>query len=196
MASRNRCADSTQSPELESVAPRLLYASGRSGFRAIASRRARAALRKSFLQAVEAYRAASASSSSYSSPICAAIQACSSAILRVSCCLTPPTSRIFRPSFTSLWYTACSFQAPGFPGQLTPHQYVVGTLSLTHLWHTECFSRSSSISDGSRAQPKQARLSAACEGALPSSATDGAATVTAAAAAAAVAAAAAAAAAA
>eukprot|EP00964_Phaeocystis_antarctica_P153961 scaffold122436_cov52-Phaeocystis_antarctica.AAC.2 len=67
----------------------------------------------------------------------------------------------------------CSCIAPGFPGQSTPHQYVVSSFSLRHLWHTGCFSRSSSISDGSRPQPTQARLSAAGEGAPPSSAAGG-----------------------
>ena len=38
--------------------------------------------------------------------------------------------------------------------------YVVGTFSLTHIGQTGCFSRPSPISDGSRAQPKQARLGA------------------------------------
>eukprot|EP00964_Phaeocystis_antarctica_P152022 scaffold119742_cov39-Phaeocystis_antarctica.AAC.1 len=77
-------------------------------------------------------------------------------------------------AFSPLWYTACRFQAPGFPGQLTQHQYVVGTLYLTHFGHTGCFSRSSPISDGSRAQPKQARLTATSGGAPPSPAAGGA----------------------
>eukprot|EP00964_Phaeocystis_antarctica_P023269 scaffold13023_cov70-Phaeocystis_antarctica.AAC.2 len=55
---------------------------------------------------------------------------------------------------------ASSPSSQGFPGQLTQHQYVVGTFSLTQIGQTSCFSRSSPISDGSRAQPKQARLGA------------------------------------
>eukprot|EP00964_Phaeocystis_antarctica_P142831 scaffold108179_cov66-Phaeocystis_antarctica.AAC.2 len=67
--------------------------------------------------------------------------------------------------------------APGFPGQLTQHQYVVGTLYLRHFGQTGCFSRSSPISDGILAQPKQARLGAsdASGGATLSSAAGGAA---------------------
>eukprot|EP00964_Phaeocystis_antarctica_P112617 scaffold76746_cov77-Phaeocystis_antarctica.AAC.1 len=107
----------------------------------------------------------SASNSSYLSPVCAAFRTCSFAVLRARCCTTPPSSIVFRYSFTPLWYTACRFQAPGFPGQLTQHQYVVGTFSLTQIGQTSCFSRPSSISDGSRAQPKQARLSATGKGA-------------------------------
>ena len=53
--------------------------------------------------------------------------------------------------------------------------YVVGSLSSRHLSQMGCFSRSSSMSDGSRKQPMQARLSAADEGAPPSSAAGGAA---------------------
>eukprot|EP00964_Phaeocystis_antarctica_P039118 scaffold22373_cov54-Phaeocystis_antarctica.AAC.1 len=123
----------------------------------MASRQARAALRQSFLAA---YCKPSATSSAYSSPVSAASRAASSAASRCRCCVTPPSSVLFRCTFTALWYTACRFQAPGFPGQLTQHQYVVGTFSLTHFGHTGCFARSSPISDGSRAQPKQARLGA------------------------------------
>eukprot|EP00964_Phaeocystis_antarctica_P095211 scaffold61741_cov63-Phaeocystis_antarctica.AAC.6 len=65
----------------------------------------------------------------------------------------------------------------GFPGQLTQHQYVVGTFSLTQIGQTSCFSRSSPISDGILAQPKQARLIATFDGTPPLSATGGAATV-------------------
>eukprot|EP00964_Phaeocystis_antarctica_P074760 scaffold46035_cov65-Phaeocystis_antarctica.AAC.2 len=67
----------------------------------------------------------------------------------------------------------------------TQHQYVVGTFSLTHFGHTGCFTRSSSISDGSLAQPKQARLTAsdAGKGAPLSPAAGGAAAAAAAAAA-------------
>eukprot|EP00964_Phaeocystis_antarctica_P033627 scaffold19060_cov62-Phaeocystis_antarctica.AAC.10 len=71
-----------------------------------------------------------------------------------------PSSCFFRLPFTSLWYTACSFQAPGFPGHFSQHQYVVGTLSLRHFGHTGCFARPSLMSDGSLAQPKQARFTA------------------------------------
>eukprot|EP00964_Phaeocystis_antarctica_P018235 scaffold10094_cov53-Phaeocystis_antarctica.AAC.3 len=57
------------------------------------------------------------------------------------------------------------------------HQYVVGTFSLTQIGQTSCFSRSSPISDGSRAQPKQARLIAsdAGKGVPPPTAAGGAA---------------------
>eukprot|EP00964_Phaeocystis_antarctica_P020115 scaffold11111_cov53-Phaeocystis_antarctica.AAC.2 len=55
------------------------------------------------------------------------------------------------------------------------HQYVVGTFSLTQIGHTSCFSRSSPISDGRRAQPKQARLIATPKGAPPSPAAENAA---------------------
>eukprot|EP00964_Phaeocystis_antarctica_P047222 scaffold27313_cov85-Phaeocystis_antarctica.AAC.2 len=47
LASRYRCAASTSCPELASAAPRLWYASGLSGLRAMASRATRAALRES-----------------------------------------------------------------------------------------------------------------------------------------------------
>eukprot|EP00964_Phaeocystis_antarctica_P150821 scaffold118310_cov66-Phaeocystis_antarctica.AAC.7 len=87
-----------------------------------------------------------------------------SAVSRARCCITPPSSVDFRNLFTSLWYTECRFQAPGFPGQSTQHQYVVGTLSLTHFGHTGCLTRPSPMSDGSRAQPKQARLGASDAG--------------------------------
>eukprot|EP00964_Phaeocystis_antarctica_P003049 scaffold1627_cov58-Phaeocystis_antarctica.AAC.3 len=138
----------------------------------MASRKALAALRQSsFVQ----YRAPPASSSSYASPDCAARRAASSAISRSRCCVTPPSSVTFRCLFTPLWYTACRFQASGFPGQLTQHQYVVGTFSLTQIGQTSCFSRPSPISDGSRAQPKQARLNTRFEGAPPSPAAGGAA---------------------
>eukprot|EP00964_Phaeocystis_antarctica_P117804 scaffold81623_cov60-Phaeocystis_antarctica.AAC.5 len=105
------------------------------------------------------------------------MRASSSATSRRCCCITPLSSVILRRTFSPLWYTECRFQAPGFPGQLTQHQYVVGTLYLTHFGHTGCFSRSSSISDGIRAQPKQARLGAsdAFGGAPPSLAAGGAA---------------------
>eukprot|EP00964_Phaeocystis_antarctica_P058751 scaffold34854_cov68-Phaeocystis_antarctica.AAC.4 len=121
------------------------------------------------------YRAPSAISSMYASPVCAAARAALSAVSRCSCCSTPPSSFTFRCFFTFLWYTACRFQAPGFPGQLTQHQYVVGTFSLTQIGQTSCFSRSSPISDGSLAQPKQARLGAsdAFGGAPPSLAAGG-----------------------
>eukprot|EP00964_Phaeocystis_antarctica_P017936 scaffold9959_cov66-Phaeocystis_antarctica.AAC.1 len=89
LASRNRCAASTQCPELLSAAPRLKYAAGLSGLSAIASRRALADLRQSSL---EAYRAASASSSPYASPDCAASRAATSAVSRFRCCVTPPSS--------------------------------------------------------------------------------------------------------
>eukprot|EP00964_Phaeocystis_antarctica_P053276 scaffold31259_cov69-Phaeocystis_antarctica.AAC.2 len=173
MASRNRCAASTSCPELPSAAPRLWYALGWSGLRAMASRKARAALRVS----LERYRMPAASSSWYASPDRAAMRSCSSATSRCRCCPTPPSSHLFHCPFTSLWYTACRFQAPGFPGQSTQHQYVVGTFSLTQIGQTSCFSRPSPISDGSRAQPKQARLGAsdAFEGGPPSSAAGGAA---------------------
>eukprot|EP00964_Phaeocystis_antarctica_P008719 scaffold4722_cov60-Phaeocystis_antarctica.AAC.5 len=157
LASRYRCAASTLCPELESAAPR-----------AIASRKVRAALRQSSL---EAYRIPLATSSWYSSPDCAATWANFSAASRCLCCITPPSSIAFRCLFTSLWYTVCRFQASGFPGQLTQHQYVVGTLSLTQIGQTSCLTRSSPISDGSRAQPKQARLIATFDGTPPSSAT-------------------------
>eukprot|EP00964_Phaeocystis_antarctica_P124877 scaffold88507_cov63-Phaeocystis_antarctica.AAC.1 len=42
------------------------------------------------------YRAASASSSSYLSPVCAAVRACHSATSRFRCCSTPPSSLLFR----------------------------------------------------------------------------------------------------
>eukprot|EP00964_Phaeocystis_antarctica_P006601 scaffold3576_cov69-Phaeocystis_antarctica.AAC.2 len=170
LASRNRCAASTLCPELASDAPRLKYAWGSSGLSAMASRQALAALRQS---SFEAYRAPSASNSSYSSPVCAASRASSSAALRARCCATPPSSVLFRNPFTSLWYTVCRFQAAGFPGQLTQHQYVVGTFSLTQIGQTSCFTRLSPISDGSLAQPKQARLTATPEGTPPSSAVAG-----------------------
>eukprot|EP00964_Phaeocystis_antarctica_P066931 scaffold40501_cov65-Phaeocystis_antarctica.AAC.2 len=158
-ASRYRCAASTSCPELPSAAPRPKYAPGLSGLSGMASRKALAALRHS----------------SYASPDCAASRAALSAISRSSCCITPPSSVSVRRFFTTLWYTACRFQAPGFPGQLTQHQYVVGTFSLTQIGQTSCFSRSSPISDGSLAQPKQARLIAsdAGKGAPPSSAVGG-----------------------
>eukprot|EP00964_Phaeocystis_antarctica_P123867 scaffold87558_cov48-Phaeocystis_antarctica.AAC.3 len=123
----------------------------------MASRQALAALRVSCR---EAYCAPLAISSEYASPDCAASRACSSAASRSRCCDTPPSSVLFRYPFTSLWYTACRFQALGFPGQATQHQYVVGTFSLTHFGQTGCFTRSSPISDGILAQPKQARLGA------------------------------------
>eukprot|EP00964_Phaeocystis_antarctica_P114434 scaffold78388_cov63-Phaeocystis_antarctica.AAC.2 len=75
----------------------------------MASRKARAALRPS---RSERYRAPSASSSWYSSPDCSACRAISSASSRFRCCPTPPSSVLFRCLFTSLWYTACRFQAP------------------------------------------------------------------------------------
>ena len=46
-----------------------------------------------------------------------------------------------------------------------PHQYVVRSFRLRHFGHTSCFSRPSSISDGSLAQPAQARLTTTGEGA-------------------------------
>eukprot|EP00964_Phaeocystis_antarctica_P007511 scaffold4072_cov61-Phaeocystis_antarctica.AAC.2 len=113
------------------------------------------------------YRAPSAISSWYVSPVCAARRATCSAASRSFCCCTPPSSLSFCTLFSCLWYAACSFQAPGLPGHLTQHQYVVGTFCLTHLGHTGCFSRSSSISDGSLAQPKHARLSATFGAAPP-----------------------------
>eukprot|EP00964_Phaeocystis_antarctica_P117521 scaffold81351_cov48-Phaeocystis_antarctica.AAC.1 len=113
LASRNRCAASTWCPELESTTPRLAYAVGSSGLSATASRQALAALRVSRL---ERYRAPSAKSSAYSSPDCAASRASLSAISRFRCCVTPPSSVLFQCPFTTLWYTACRFQAPGFPG--------------------------------------------------------------------------------
>eukprot|EP00964_Phaeocystis_antarctica_P047133 scaffold27253_cov73-Phaeocystis_antarctica.AAC.1 len=140
----------------------------------MASRYVLAALRVSSL---ERYRVPSATSSEYSSPDCAASRAALSASSRCRCCITPPSSFLFRRPFTSLWYTACRFQAPGFPGQLTQHQYVVGTFSLTQIGQTSCFSRSSPISDGSLAQPKQARLIATFDGTPPSSATGSASAV-------------------
>eukprot|EP00964_Phaeocystis_antarctica_P106537 scaffold71397_cov60-Phaeocystis_antarctica.AAC.5 len=65
----------------------------------MASRQVLAALRQSSL---EAYRAASASSSSYLSPVSAACRACASAVSRFRCCITPPSSLAFRCLFTSL----------------------------------------------------------------------------------------------
>eukprot|EP00964_Phaeocystis_antarctica_P002332 scaffold1204_cov51-Phaeocystis_antarctica.AAC.1 len=109
LASRNRCAASTWCPELVSATPRLKYAAGLSGLRAMASRRVRAALRQSSL---EPYREPSATSSSYASPDCAASRAASSATSRARCCITPPSSVAVRCLFTPLWYTACRFQAP------------------------------------------------------------------------------------
>eukprot|EP00964_Phaeocystis_antarctica_P018262 scaffold10109_cov57-Phaeocystis_antarctica.AAC.4 len=97
LASRNRCAASTSCPEVESITPRLRYAIGSSGRRAMASRQALAALRQSSL---EEYRAPSAISSSYASPVCAASRATSSAISRVRCCAHPPSSAAFQ-SFLS-----------------------------------------------------------------------------------------------
>eukprot|EP00964_Phaeocystis_antarctica_P060602 scaffold36142_cov59-Phaeocystis_antarctica.AAC.2 len=61
--------------------------------------------------------------------------------------------------------------------ELTQHQYVVGTFSLTQTGQTSCFSRSSPISDGSLAQPKQARLIAKFDGTQPSSVTGSASAV-------------------
>eukprot|EP00964_Phaeocystis_antarctica_P062997 scaffold37773_cov44-Phaeocystis_antarctica.AAC.1 len=83
--SRNRCAASTWCPELESATHRLEYATGPSGFRVMASRKALATLRQSCL---EACRMPSVSSSSYLSPDCAAYRACRSAASR-SCCYPP-----------------------------------------------------------------------------------------------------------
>ena len=51
-----------------------------------------------------------------------------------------------------------------FPSAWVPRA-VVGIFCWTHLWQTGCFSRSSSIPDGSLPQQTQARFSAA--GALP-----------------------------
>eukprot|EP00964_Phaeocystis_antarctica_P136937 scaffold101424_cov43-Phaeocystis_antarctica.AAC.3 len=65
----------------------------------MASRKVRAALRQSSL---EPYRAPSAISSEYSSPDCAASRAASSATSRFRCCITPPSSLLFRCPFTSL----------------------------------------------------------------------------------------------
>eukprot|EP00964_Phaeocystis_antarctica_P065091 scaffold39217_cov62-Phaeocystis_antarctica.AAC.2 len=93
LASRNRCAASTLCPEASSVTPRLRYASGSSGLRAMASRKALADLRQSSL---EPYRTPSASSFEYASPVCAACRACVSAASRCCCCATPPSSLIFR----------------------------------------------------------------------------------------------------
>merc|ERR1740117_208989 len=106
----------------------------------------------------------SATSPSYASPDCSASRAASSAASRSRCCITPPSSVSFRCFFTALWDGACRFQAAGFPGQLTQHQYVVGTFSLTQIGHTSCLTRPSPISDGSRPQPKQARLGASDAG--------------------------------
>merc|ERR1712153_182956 len=100
-----------------------------------------------------------------------------SASSRFCCCITPPSSNLARCLLTFLWYGACRFQASGFAGQLTQHQYVVGTFSSTQIGHTSCLTRPSPISDGSRPQPKQARLggSDAFGGAPPSLAAGGAA---------------------
>eukprot|EP00964_Phaeocystis_antarctica_P052525 scaffold30768_cov68-Phaeocystis_antarctica.AAC.3 len=94
--------------------------------------------------------------------------------------LPSPPSR--EPAADAPLHPLTSSDAPsllcGFPGQLTQHQYVVGTFSLTQIGQTSCFSRSSPISDGSRAQPKQARLGAsdADKGVPPLPAAGGAAT--------------------
>jgi hypothetical protein len=64
------------------------------------------------------------------------------------CCPTPPSSHLFRCRLTSLCTGVCRFQASGFPGQFTSHQYVVGILSSRQIGHTGCFSRPSPISDG------------------------------------------------
>eukprot|EP00964_Phaeocystis_antarctica_P098881 scaffold64827_cov51-Phaeocystis_antarctica.AAC.1 len=99
LAWRSRCAASTWCPELASAAPRLKYAAGLSGLRAMASRKARAALRESSL---EPCLVPSASSSEYSSPNCAASRAAPSAVSRCCCCHTPPSSVLFRRTFTAL----------------------------------------------------------------------------------------------
>eukprot|EP00964_Phaeocystis_antarctica_P013395 scaffold7334_cov64-Phaeocystis_antarctica.AAC.8 len=99
LASRYRCAPSTLCPALESTTPRLRYAVGSSGIRAMASRQALDALRQSSL---EAYRAPSASSSPCLSPDRAAMRACCSAASRLCCCIAPPSSRAFRSFFSSL----------------------------------------------------------------------------------------------
>ena len=109
----------------------------------------------------------SASSSMYASPVCAACRAASSAASRCRCCITPPSSDIFRCRLTALCIGVCRFQASGFPGQFTSHQYVVGIFSSRQIGHDGCFSRQSPISDGSRAQPKQARLSSTPEARHP-----------------------------
>ena len=119
------------------------------------------ALRQSCL---EAHRRPSASSFEYASPVRAAYRACSSAVSRSRCCTTPPSSVIFRCFRSFLWNTPCISQAPGFAGQFLPHRYVVGSFRSRHLSQIGCFSRSSSMSDGSRAQPMQARLSATGKG--------------------------------
>eukprot|EP00964_Phaeocystis_antarctica_P056675 scaffold33453_cov53-Phaeocystis_antarctica.AAC.2 len=63
---------------------------------------------------------------------------------------TPPSSLFFRCFLSVLWNTPCSSQAPGFAGHLTPQRYVVGSFSSRHLSQMGCFSRPSSMSDGSR----------------------------------------------
>ena len=72
---------------------------GLSGLRAMAWRQALAALRQSHL---EAYRAASANSSSYSSPVRAAVRACRSAASGACCCATAPSSCHLHPFLSSL----------------------------------------------------------------------------------------------
>jgi hypothetical protein len=119
------------------------------------------ALRQSCL---EAHRRPSASSFEYASPVRAAYRACSSAVSRSRCCTTPPSSVIFRCFRSFLWNTPCISQAPGFAGQFLPQRYVVGSFRSRHLSQIGCFSRPSSMSDGSRAQPMQARLSATGKG--------------------------------
>eukprot|EP00964_Phaeocystis_antarctica_P064832 scaffold39038_cov62-Phaeocystis_antarctica.AAC.1 len=99
LASRNRCAASTTCSELLSAAPRLWYAVGLSGLRAMASRKALAALRQSCL---EWYSPPSATSSWYSSPDCAAMRASCSAVSRARCCAAPPSSATFCCTFTAL----------------------------------------------------------------------------------------------
>ena len=85
-------------PELLSAAPRLMYAVGLSGLRAMASRQVLASLRMSSIAPYR--RPPSASSFEYASPVRAAMRACSSAASRYRCSPAPPSSSLFR-SFRS-----------------------------------------------------------------------------------------------
>ena len=53
----------------------------------------------------------------------------------------PAILRLFRCRLTALCTGVCRFQASGFPGQFTSHQYVVGIFSSRQIGHDGCFSR-------------------------------------------------------
>eukprot|EP00964_Phaeocystis_antarctica_P033759 scaffold19146_cov53-Phaeocystis_antarctica.AAC.3 len=155
LAARYRCAASTSCPELESALPRLWYARGSSGFRAMASRKPPAPR-----TCRPSARRTGPAPPRPRDPAAAAPHH------------PPPSSAASSASCETL---RAAPKPQGSPGNFLPQRYVVGSFSSRHMSQMGCFSRPSPMSDGSRKQPMQARLSATFEGAPPSSAAGGAA---------------------